>query len=64
MSQIQQGRAKAKRVFKKPSNFGKAEKMYREVFDGPNKTAADDRKWAPKYSRVTKKQIPKIQKAN
>lgn len=61
---LQQGRASTKKIFKAPKDFKKAEKMYREVFDQPNKTAAQDKKWAPKYSRVTHKQIPKIIKTN
>lgn len=57
---LQQGRATSKRVFKAPKDFKKGEKMYREVFDGPNKTAAQDKMWKPKYSRVTKKQISTV----
>ncbi len=57
MADLQIGRGTAKKVYRKPKDFKKAEKMYREVFDGPNKTAAQDKEYAPKYSRVTKKQI-------
>ena len=53
---LQQGRGTAQRA---PKDFKKGEKAYREVFDGPNKTAADDKRWAPKYSRVTHKAISK-----
>ena len=56
---LQQGRATASKRFKKPKDFKKGEKMYREVFDGPNKTKEQDKEWAPKYSRVTHKQIAK-----
>lgn len=59
MSDLQLGRGKAKKVFKKPKDFKKGEKMYREVFDQPNKAAAQDKEWKPKYSRVTKKEISK-----
>lgn len=59
MSDLQLGRGKAKKIFKKPKDFKKGEKMYREVFDQPNKAKAQDKEWALKYSRVTKKQISK-----
>lgn len=64
MADIQQGRAKAKKVFKKPKTYKKAETMYREVYDVPNKAKSDDKAWAPKYSRVTHKEMPKIKKDN
>lgn len=53
------GRAKSKKIFKKPKDFKKGEKMYREVFDQPNKAAADDKIWKKKYSRVTHKEMSK-----
>ena len=56
---LQQGRATVNKRFKKPKDFKKAEKMYREVYDGPNKTAEQDKEWGPKYSRVTHKEISK-----
>lgn len=59
MSDLQLGRGKAKKIFKKPKDFKKGEKMYREVFDQPNKAAAQDKEWKPKYSRVTHTQIAK-----
>lgn len=64
MAGLQQGRATSKRVFKKPKTFRKAEDMYKEVFDTPNKAVADDKIWAPRYSRVTHKQVAKIKKDN
>lgn len=59
-SGLQQGRASSRRIFKKPKDFKKGEKMYREVFDGPNKALAQDKEFKPKYSRVTHKEISTI----
>lgn len=59
MSQLQQGRAVAKRVFKRPKSFVKAEKMYDEVFNDRDVVAEQTRKFKPKYSRVTRKIISK-----
>ena len=59
MKGLQQGRASVSKRFKTPKDFKKAEKMYREVFDQPNKTAAEAKNWAPKYSRVTHKALKK-----
>jgi hypothetical protein len=53
---LQEGRGVAKSA---PKDFKKAEKGYKEVFGGKNKTKAQDKKWAPKYSRVTHKAISK-----
>lgn len=64
MADIQLGRGKSKKAFKKPKDFKKAEKMYREVFDQPNKALAQDKEWGPKYSRVTHKELSKIKKLN
>jgi hypothetical protein len=54
---LQQGRGVAKSA---PKDFKKAEKGYKEVFDGPNKTTAQDKKFKPKYSRVTHKQVSTV----
>lgn len=62
MADLQLGRGTAKKIFKKPKDFKKGEKMYREVFDQPNKAVAQDKEWALKYSRVTHKQIAKKDK--
>lgn len=59
MSDLQLGRGKSKRIFKKPKDFRKGEKMYREVFNEDKKAEAQDKEWAKKYSRVTHKQITK-----
>lgn len=63
MSQIQQGRAVSRRVFKKPKDYLKAEKMYNEAFPEKSGTAADTAKWKPQYSRVTNKIITKTKTA-
>lgn len=62
MSDIQQGRAKARKIFKKPKTFAKSEKMYKEVFNDRNVQKEDNAEAAPKYSRVTHKLITKIKK--
>jgi hypothetical protein len=59
MADLQLGRGKSKKVFKKPKDFKKAERMYREVFNEDNKVGAQDKIWKKKYSRVTHKQISK-----
>ena len=62
MADLQIGRGTAKKTFKKPKDFKKGEKMYREVFDQPNKAVAQDKEWAPKCSRVTHKEFSGIKK--
>jgi len=54
---LQQGRGIAS--WKAPKDFSKAEKGFKDVFDVQNKTAADDKRWKPIYSRVTHKSISK-----
>lgn len=56
---LQQDRASSKRIFRKPKNFQKAQKMYAEVFNDKNDVAAMDKEFKPMYSRVTKKIITK-----
>lgn len=59
MSDLQQGRGVAKKMFKRPKNFVKAQKDANEVFNADKTTAADTAKWRPVYSRVTHKLVSK-----
>lgn len=59
MSQIQQGRAKAKRTFRRPKDFKKAEDQANSVFNDRNTTAEATRAAAPRYSRVTHRIVAK-----